>query len=69
MERPKEGKFTYAKDCRTWLRRPERAEAALGHSLIGVPEIVARQAEVIPAERRLVLYHYRIDGPEISQAA
>jgi hypothetical protein len=42
--------------------RPERAEAAFGHSLIGVPEIVARQADVLPAERRDVLEQGRIDG-------
>ena len=42
--------------------RPERAEAAFGHSLIGVPEIVARQADVLPVERRDVLEQGRIDG-------
>ena len=35
--------------------RPDRAEAAFGHSLIEASEIVARQADVLLAERRDVL--------------
>jgi hypothetical protein len=35
--------------------RPKCAETTFGHSLIGLPEIVTRQADVLPAERRDVL--------------
>jgi hypothetical protein len=45
--------------------RPERAEVAFGHALIEVLEIVARQADVLPAERRDVLEQVGVGADRI----
>jgi hypothetical protein len=57
----KKRKFTYAKDCRAWFQDAAACESRLWPLAIGVPEIVARQADVLPAERLDVLEHARIE--------
>ena len=44
-------------------RASKRSEAAFGHPLIGVPGVIAREIDVLPAKRRDMLEQCGIDLP------
>jgi hypothetical protein len=44
-------------------RASKRSEAAFGHPLIGVPGVIAREIDVLPAKRRGVLEQGGIELP------
>lgn len=62
------GRFSTLNAETRWFRRPQRTVSALGHSPTGMPDVVARQVDVFPAERREMRQQRIVDRALEAQA-